>query len=365
MDFSKISQIIVSPGIFQNHKILKKAKDENIKIISEVELALSFIKNKKIIAVTGTNGKTTTCKLLEHVFNENNVKAIACGNIGKTVSEVAFENFDVLIVELSSFQLLNIFQKFFDLAFILNISDDHLDYHQNFENYKNAKLKLSKLMKNDAELYVDENVLKYFSKNLKIFSLLSFIKQNKFDKYFELLYTQRRDLSKQSILAAIIASFYLKLDMKEVLKGLKSFKTLEHRLEFVRKIKGVNFYNDSKATNPSSVIHAVNTIEKNIILICGGKNKGFTFKCFNKEFKNKVKYIIATGENALQIKNDLNDFVEILENVEMCIKRALEIGIVDDNVLFSCGSASFDKYKNYQERGEEFKFLVNRGEKIL
>jgi len=349
IDFSKIKTLIISPGIDPNHEIIKKAKELNIEIIGEIELGCRYLKNQ-CIAITGTNGKTTLTKLVCHILNENNTKAVALGNVGVSLTKYLLRanKEDIIILELSSFQLETMSLKVFDLAVITNISPDHLDRYSSFEDYANAKLNILKCLKKDKTLYVNKNVLKTYLDQKNTIK----IKEVKDDM--------------QDIALEICLD--LKIPKENILKALKTFKKVEHRLEFVREINDINFYNDSKATNVEAVIYAVNKINKPIILIVGGLDKGFSYKAWERAFSNKIKYILAIGQSATKIKLELKSFdVQIFKDLESCVKKAYCLAQKNDTVLFSPGCSSFDMFKNFEYRGEEFKKIVNgfEGEKCL
>ncbi|NGX34981.1 MAG: UDP-N-acetylmuramoylalanine--D-glutamate ligase [Candidatus Anoxychlamydiales bacterium] len=364
LDAEKIEKVIISPGFNPNHEIVKFLIKNKIEILSEIELGARFLKNKrkrknfknKIIAITGTNGKTTLTKLIEHILNENNIKAKALGNIKIPFTSYLTKIFfnksqslkkidELFILELSSFQLEKMNTKFLDAAIITNISPDHLDRYPNFQSYAKAKFNIIKCLKNKKNLYITKKVLKSFIvKNTKIN-----IKEVKEDV---------KDI-------AIKICLDLKIAKKNILNAIKTFKTLEHRLEFVREIKGVYFYNDSKATNVESVIYAVKKIKKPIILIVGGMDKGFSYKIWNKYFKDKVKYVLAIGKSSKKIKEDLTGFdVQIIKDLNKALKKAFSLAKKEDRVLLSPGCSSFDMFNNFEHRGESFKdFVQILGEK--
>jgi UDP-N-acetylmuramoylalanine--D-glutamate ligase len=341
IDFQDIKKVIVSPGINSNHEIIKKAKKNNIEIISEIEFASKFIKNK-CIAITGTNGKTTLTKLICHIFNENNIPAIALGNVGVSLTSYLdkINPKEIIVLELSSFQLERMHTRFVDIAIITNITPDHLDRYASFEEYAYTKLNIMNCLKKGRILYTPKKVIKrYFVLNNKIN-----IKEVKDDV---------EDIAKQ-------ICFDLKLSKENIINAIKTFKKVEHRLEFVREIKGICFYNDSKATNVASVLYAVKKIKKPIILIVGGFDKGFSYKIWQKAFLNRVKFVIAIGRSAKKIKMELAGFnVQILNDLESAVKKAFFLAQKNENILFSPGCSSFDMFDNYEHRGKVFKQLVN------
>jgi len=341
IDFNEIQKVIISPGVHPNHEIIKKVKENNIEVIGEIQFAVKYLKNK-CIAITGTNGKTTLTKLICHILNENNKKAVALGNVG--VSLTAYLNEikkdEILILELSSFQLETLKTKFIDAAVIINITPDHLDRYKTFQDYALAKLNIIKCLKKNKILFTTKEVIeRYFVLNNKIN-----IKEIKNEVF---------DIARQICLDWQISN-------DDIDKAIKTFKKIEHRLEFVREINGVCFYNDSKATNVDAVLYAVKKIAVPIILIAGGVDKGFGYKIWEKTFSNRVKNIIAIGQSANKIKLELIGFdVQILSDLESAVKKAFSLAQKNDCILFSPGCSSFDMFKNYEHRGKVFKKIVN------
>jgi UDP-N-acetylmuramoylalanine--D-glutamate ligase len=341
INFNEIKTIIISPGVSNNHKIIKEAKKHNIEIISEIELGFRYLKNK-VIAVTGTNGKTTLTSLITHVLNENNINAVSLGNIGNPLTAYLLNPKDeIIVLELSSFQLENIFSKKIDIAVITNIEEDHLDRYDSFSDYACAKLNILKLLKDKSKVYTTKKVQEeYKLENLIICE------------------DDLKDFAKK-VLENFNADFEL---------GFKTFKNLEHRLELFYNENNVKIYNDSKSTNLSSTIYALKKIEKCDILILGGYDKGFSFKILNKYITNNVKHIIAIGDSRFKILKDLKNKVEIIDNFDIAINRAVMLLKKGDTLLFSPATSSFDWFKNYEDRGKKFKEKVSqilKGDKKL
>ncbi len=341
VDFKNIEKVVISPGVNPNHEIVKKAKENNIEVLGEIELGCKYLKNK-CIAITGTNGKTTLTKLICHILNENNKKASALGNVGISLTSYIdkLQEDEIVVLELSSFQLETLYTKFIDAAVIINITPDHLDRYKTLQDYAVAKLNIVNCLKKDKILYTTKKVIKrYFVLNNKIN-----IKEVK---------DEVDDIAKEICLDWQISK-------ENIDRAIKSFKRIEHRLEFVREINDVSFYNDSKATNVDSVLYAVKKIKTTIVLIAGGVDKGSTYKIWKKSFKNKVKHIIAIGQSANKIKLELVGFdVQIINDFELAVKKAFSLAQKNDCVLLSPGCSSFDMFKNYEHRGEVFKKIVN------
>lgn len=340
VDFSSIEKVVVSPGVRPDHEIIKRAKKKNIEIIGEIELGCRYLKNK-CVAITGTNGKTTLTTLVYHILNENKIPAVALGNIGigltSFLDKISPE--DVVVLELSSFQLETMSAKFIDFAVITNITPDHLDRYQSFQKYALTKLNIINCLKKDKILYTTKKVIKRYFLNNKIN-----IKEVK---------EEIEDIAKEICLD-------LKVSKENIDKAISTFKRIEHRFEFVREIKGVCFYNDSKATNVDAVLYAVKKINGPIILIAGGVDKGCSYKVWKKTFGDKVKHIIAIGQSAKKIKFELTGFdVQIFDDLNSAVKKAFFLAQKNDCILFSPGCSSFDMFNNYEHRGEVFKKIVN------
>ncbi len=373
-------KIILSPGIPLNHKKLKKAEEIEIQIVPEIDLGLKFIKGK-IIAITGTNGKTTTCYLIYNIISnsEKSQKTFLAGNIGKPICDYCFRE-GIFVIELSSFQLH--FSKKLKpfIACITNISHDHLDSHISFEEYMKDKLKIMRNLNNDSFLilnYDDEN-LKGIKKETNIYfvSLKKEVKGVYYDnKKFILNIENKKETiedtfdnfigmgNKYNISFSILISYLMGINKEKIVEVLSNLKPLPHRLEKVREKDQVLWVNDSKSTNPHSVLYALKSFnDKNIILILGGKNKFLDFGIIENEIKNKVKYLITFGEAGDMLKNRFNALVKTnrVYTVKECVYEASKIAEKGDIVLFSPGLSSFDLYKNYAERGDDFKKWVKR-----
>ena len=375
--------IIKSPGISNNIQIIKKLLEKKLPVISEIEFA-HRLSDFKIIAVTGTNGKTTTVTCLYEVL-KNDFNVIKSGNIGNPLSETVFKKknkdnveIDYCILELSSFQIddTNSLKPY--IALILNISNDHQDRYKNFEDYINSKMKLTRNM-NDNDLIIynyDNEILREkfldINKNFTSFSL-----EKEFSKYF--LYENKIKSSNSSfelninecsllgihnisnfIGVATLAS-YLGLNDKSIFKSLKRFKGLNHRFELFKEINGIKFINDSKATNIDSVRVALESIDRNVILIMGGLPKDSNFSEILK-FSQSIKSIIAYGSASNQIYDSLSIQCNVLkiEEFDEAVNSSIKLAEKGDLVLMSPGCASYDQFKNFEERGDRFKNIVER-----
>ncbi|MFA5250716.1 MAG: UDP-N-acetylmuramoyl-L-alanine--D-glutamate ligase [Parachlamydiales bacterium] len=354
LPWSEIALAVVSPGVGGGHPVILEAKKRKIEVIGEVELALRFLSNPTV-AVTGTNGKTTVTSLIAFVLNRVGKKALAVGNIGKSLTSCLLEKKEeILVVELSSFQLEGLQKRAFGAGVVLNITPDHLNRHKTEENYARAKLSLGRRIKAGGKFFVSKTVAEKFRhllpENFHIYD------------YDEKPFLEYGPMERQNLLGAWRLLEGLGVSLEEFKAALQEFKRPQHRMEYVAKIGGVAFYNDSKATNIYSVIYAVGALKGPIILIAGGEDKGLDFSEWNQAFQGKVKKVLAIGKCQEKIQRELDAVfgVELLGNLEAALKRALVLAKEEENVLLSPGCASFDQFQNYEHRGEEFKKMVDR-----
>jgi UDP-N-acetylmuramoylalanine--D-glutamate ligase len=376
--------MVISPGVPTNSDIIKIAKSKNIRVISELEFA-SFFCEGKIVAITGTNGKTTTTSLTGHLLTTAGIKNYIAGNIGNAFSNIAdkIQPEEYAVLEVSSFQL-DLIESFKPLvSAILNITPDHLNRYDN-ELIKYAKSK-QRIYENQTEsdyliINIDSPILMenlnqikaktfYFSTQ-KTVERGCYLSENKIlfvDGDESSLVCNTDDLlikgehNIQNAMCGIIVGKILSINNEIIRKSLSTFKGVEHRIEFVRTLNGISFYNDSKATNVDSVAVALKSFDKPILLILGGQDKGNDYSIIEDLVKDKVKKIYAIGESADKIYDyfhkkvltqKCSDFSEI---VQFAIKDAAE----NDVVLLSPACASFDMFDNYEHRGRVFKEIVN------
>ena len=375
--------IIKSPGIPSDIEIIQSILDSKTEIISEIEFAYR-LSDLKIIAITGTNGKTTTVTCLYEVLKKK-FNVVKSGNIGTPFSEIVYKenkyktsNTDFCILELSSFQIDDIETFKPEIAMILNISRDHLDRYADFIDYSKSKMNLFKNMKdNDLIIYNhDDPVLcEEVEKRDRVFTAYSL------DKNFSIFYLEDGCIesvhSKKNlhiddcklsgihnvsnfIGIATIAS-HLGLDDRDIFESLKIFKGLEHRFETFKEVDGVKFINDSKATNIASVKVAIDSIDKNIVLIMGGLPKESDFSAII-ECSQSIKSIIAYGKASNDIYNSLSESCKVVKvkKFEEAINSAINLAVKGDSVLMSPGCSSYDQFKNFEERGNFFKSIVER-----
>ncbi len=377
--------IVTSPGVPTNSQILISAREKRIKIVSEVEFASWFCKGK-IIAITGTNGKTTTTALMDHVLNENGIKSYAAGNIGNAFSEIVLdvkEN-EFVSLETSSFQLdfIDSFKPAF--AMILNITPDHLDrYDNSFDKYIASKIKITdKLDENDFFIYNadDLNTFKTMQNDrvCKLgFSIKKEIENGVYSSNGKMFYSIngkaeevcsvsdlfiKGEHNVANALAVLAVVKILDLPNKKIKQAFGTFKGVEHRIEFVRELNGVEYYNDSKATNVDSVWFALRSFEKPIYLILGGKDKGNNYDQIRELVQKNVKKIYAIGSSANKVHDYFKDMVqtEYKQTLDACVETAREEANPGSVVLLSPACASFDMFDNYEHRGKVFKEAVNK-----
>lgn len=385
IDLSQYDLIIKSPGIPPSSKLIQKALVNNIEVITDIELAYRISPTKNIIAITGTNGKTTTTTLVGELFKSNDFNTYLAGNIGIGILEniIDADPEDVFVVETSSFQLEHTKDFKPKVSLILNITPDHINWHGTYENYIDSKLKVFK--NQDYEDYLvlnyDDRILRnikhntniiWFSTKEKLHSGIYVDGDNIIIKYKEINmeFMNYKDLrikgrhNLENVLGSIGISIAVGLDLELVRNAILDFKGVEHRLEFVCCFNGLNFYNDSKGTNPESTIKAIESFHDPIILIAGGYNKESEFDELILSFNNKVKYLILLGETSEIIKSTAMRYnynkIYIVNDMEEAVTLAYKLGEEKDNILLSPACASWDMYKSFEERGRHFKSIVNK-----
>ena len=381
-----IDLAVVSPGVPLDLPFILKLKEEKIEIIGEVELAYRLSKNPIFIGITGTNGKTTTTSLVGEIFKADKRDTFIVGNIGNPVIETVEETDEnsILVTELSSFQLESIVDFKPHVASILNLSPDHLNRHHTMENYISAKANILKNQdKSDFSIlnYDDEQVRNLQSKcNGQV---IFFSRKEKLDKgvYLDeddnivididdkITLLNKKELSLpgphnlENCMAAIAMSYVCNVDIETLRHVLKTFKAVEHRLEYVKTLNDVMFVNDSKGTNPDSTIKAVQSYDSPIILIAGGYNKDSDFNELLDISKQNVKALVLMGETASIIEECAKEkgYKTILRvnNMKEAVEVSYDIATKGDVVLLSPACASWDMYKSFEVRGMDFKDNVN------
>jgi len=380
-------EVIKSPGIPDKSELVMKLKQKNIPVISEIEFAGRYT-NAKTICITGTNGKTTTTMLTYHILKKAGYNVGLAGNVGKSFAyQVATENYDYYVLELSSFQLDGVFDFKADIAILLNITPDHLDrYDDKFENYITSKFRIGRNQTaNDYFIYcADDEVITNYMKSWnsdaqKIpFSIKTTIEgrgaylnenqltlnykpnQNPLIMTIEQLALQGKHNVYNSM-ASSLAARIIEIRKDIVKESLQDFQGIEHRLEFVATVNGIEFINDSKATNINSAWYALETMQKPIIWICGGQDKGNDYSELSDLVKTKVKAIVCLGKNNKKIISAFKDVVDIIvetDNASDAVASSYKLAKKGEVVLLSPACASFDLYENYEERGLQFKAAV-------
>ena len=368
---NNIDEVIISPGLDKNHKIFKDIKRHNIDVITDIDVFKRYC-DSKLISVTGTNGKTTMVTMLEHAFNKIGYNCIACGNNGIPPLSIINNFYDYVILELSSYQLEYMSDLKSFISVITNIDYDHFERHKNIENYSNIKLSIFKdtsfaLASSSVENLIDdvENTKTYGMTNIgEVIVNGSIIKDLHYDDlkiYFEnktLKYKGKHNL--ENILGVISVLDIIKVDIKKSLRSLDDFNYLPHRIELIKSSNNINWYNDSKSTNCASTRAALECIDEKIILILGGSRKDMSYESLSSLINEKVKLVIFIGENKEYIKEQLKITTKTIDakSIESAVKISWLHSSVNDNILLSPASPSFDMFKNYEERGAAFIYAV-------
>lgn len=378
--------IIKSPGIPDTVEIIKKAKEKHIEIISEIEFAYRYTKGK-IIAITGSNGKTTTTSLTYHILKESGLNVGVAGNIGKSFAQMVAENDkEYYVLEISSFQLDGITSFKPHIAILLNITPDHLDrYDYKMENYIASKFRITENQtENDYFIYdIDDPIIAQWLEKNKIksqkipfsiekelnkgiYSLKDIIHMNIDNQTFEIEVKEMSLKGKHNVknsMAASVSSRLLKVRKESIRESLKGFVGEPHRLEFVKTVEGITYINDSKATNVNSVFFALDTMKTPVVWIVGGVDKGNDYSPLLPYVHEKVRAIVCLGrDNSPILKSFGNVIDNILEtqSMEEAVSLSKQFAKNGDTVLLSPACASFDLFKNYEERGNEFKKEVEK-----
>ncbi|HET7153653.1 MAG TPA: UDP-N-acetylmuramoyl-L-alanine--D-glutamate ligase [Candidatus Kapabacteria bacterium] len=374
--------LVLSPGVPSTIPVVKLAAQNKKKIYSEIEIAYNYCK-APIVAITGSNGKTTTTSLIGDIFKRSGRKTFVAGNIGLAFSDIVNDTDEksVVVLEVSSFQLEHIEEFRPKVSVLLNISPDHLDRYDSYEDYIQAKFRIAENQRGrDVFIYnYDDTVVRDFAETLSIkampFSREQEMKGGIYAKDGKVVVSVEKkeetliqaseigirgahNLS--NAMAAVLAARAMDVDNKSICEGLKNFKGVEHRLEFVRELKGVKYVNDSKATNVDSVWYALQSFTEPIILIAGGKDKGASYAPLRPLMEKNVKAMVLIGEAAKKMEKELGDVVKCVhgDSMEDAVKQARAQASAGDVVLLSPACASFDMFDNYEHRGRVFKEIV-------
>lgn len=375
------SLVIKSPGIPDKAEIILKLKAKGIEVIDEIEFAFRFIQGK-VIAITGTNGKTTTTLLTYHLLKSAGFSVALAGNVGESLAgKIAHGNHDWYVLEISSFQLDG--TKTFKPAIgvLLNITPDHLDrYEYKMENYVASKFKLIQNMdaadhfiycaddeRIDAEISKQKPTPHLVNISLKSDTAVKFDGKHmcfSFDEAFEIAQSETTLKGPHNLIntmAAVSAAYLAGAKVKAIREGLKTFKNAPHRLEYIATINGVDFINDSKATNVDSVVYALGSYDQPLIWIAGGIDKGNDYNLVKDQVSKKVKALICLGTENDKLKNFFGGIVKRIQETQQVselVRLALSEAQPGDVVLLSPACASFDLFKNYEDRGDQFRKAV-------
>jgi UDP-N-acetylmuramoylalanine--D-glutamate ligase len=380
----KAAEVVKSPGIADKAPIVKALVEKNIPVISEIEFAGRYT-DAKMICITGSNGKTTTASLTYHLLKNGGLNVGLAGNIGKSFAyQVATEKYGYYVLEISSFMLDNMYKFKADIAVLLNITPDHLDrYDYKLENYAASKFRITQ-NQTGADYFIycadDEETLKVMQdKTIAAqqlpFSIIKKIEPgayldkdniviNTHQEHFQMSINELALQGKHNIyntMASGIVSKVLELRNETMRESMGSFRSIEHRLEFVAKISGINFINDSKATNVNSTWYALESMPAGVVLILGGVDKGNDYSMLTELVKQKVKAIVCLGKDNKRIHDAFDDDVELIVNTSSASEAtqvAYHLASKGDTVLLSPACASFDLFKNYEDRGRQFKDAV-------
>ncbi len=379
--------IVLSPGVPWLPE-LEPAKTHGIKIISEIDLAYGFLKGK-IVGITGSNGKSTTAALTYKILKDGGLKAYLAGNIGTPLIHFADQSRPnhIFVTELSSFQLKHSKKFRASISVLLNITPDHLDWHPSFTDYCESKMKLLvSQRKGDSAILNRDDPLVWSLREERKFHVYGFSRRYKIKrgcfvrgdwvvlsdrKEEKLMRTSEIPLlgihNQENIMASVLVGHVLGVPLSRMRHSIKHFKGLEHRLEKVLTLKKVDFYNDSKATNVDATLKSIQSFNRKLILILGGRDKGGDFEKLRKSIKEKVKEVILLGEAREKIQRALNSTVPM--KIASSMKEAVRLGFSEarpgEAVLLAPACTSFDMFKNFEHRGRAFKKEVLNLKKAL
>ncbi|MGE5726789.1 MAG: UDP-N-acetylmuramoyl-L-alanine--D-glutamate ligase [Acidobacteriota bacterium] len=374
--------IVVSPGVPVDVPLLEQARELGIPVIGEIELAARFLKGR-IVAITGSNGKTTTTALTGEVISMGGWESLVGGNIGTAAISLVEESTDdsYVVLEVSSFQLETIqaFHPF--IAVVLNITPDHLDRHSTFQAYVDAKARIfeNQTSSDFAVLNADDPTCVGLASRTKArkvwFSRKKEVETGALVRNAQIVYRdggQEHDImpvseiklkgshNLENVLAAVCAGMLTETEPSRIRRAVQEFKAVEHRLEYVATVRGVEFYNDSKATNVDATIKALESFPANIHLILGGKDKGSDYTVLKPLLKERARRVYTIGAAAEKIESHLGGIVEVVRagTLDVAVKRAAASAESGDVVLLAPACASFDQFENYEQRGRVFKQTV-------
>ncbi len=378
-------EVMKSPGIPEKNELVKTIRAKGIPVISEIEFGYRYKGKSKIAAITGSNGKTTTTSLLFHICQVAEQDAAMVGNIGFSFArQIAQDPKALYVIEVSSFQLDDI--HFFkpDIAILLNITEDHLDrYNYEFEKYVKSKFRIiENQTETDCFIYCidDEIIVKHlalltYNTNPLPFSMKQEVKKGGYIKNDQMMLKIQEERVSMSIydfalkgkhnayntMAASIAATTLGIRKEKIREAVSNFHNLEHRMEFIATVRGVDFINDSKATNVNSTWYALESMQKKTVLILGGIDKGNDYTLIAELVKEKVKAIVCMGTDNSKITSYFKDLVPVIieaDSAKKAVTESFKLAEKGEVVLLSPACASFDLFKNYEDRGRQFKDSV-------
>ena len=377
-------QVVMSPGVPFHQPVVKEALRSGVEIISEVELAYRHLRGR-IVGITGSNGKTTTTTLIDRIFRDSGQQTFLAGNIGYPLIELVDQTdaSSWLIVELSSFQLEGIDRFCCDTAVLLNITQDHMDRYDSFSDYVSAKARLFTNQTSQQHAVVngmDRNIARLIPKIKSRVMTFSSLPDERLGLSLEHNWIVCRGSGQQqqlmniseiplkgihnveNVMAALAVGLIHGIGRKSMIESVKSFGAVEHRLEWSGELEGITFFNDSKATNMDSCIKALEAIDRPILLILGGRNKGGDFSDLKDLVTDKVKHVFAIGESTQDIVESLTSSSSstICHSMREAVELAFQHGCEGDSVLLAPACASFDMFQNYEHRGRVFKAEVQR-----
>lgn len=378
IDIHSYDLIVVSPGIPQADPLYIRAKHSGVNLIGEVELAFRSLKNP-VLGITGTNGKTTTTLLVEHVLKNSGLHAAALGNSGVALTseeaEKAILSDAVVVAELSSYQLDTMYSKVLDASVLLNITPDHLDRYGTMEAYAASKMQLERCMKSHGPLYIEIKCFQQYGYLLKKGQVKTYGFHPSCNIYCDLKFLHvegkkecalppqlidKANHDVENFMAAYALCRFCEITPEQFLDAFSRFKKPSHRIEFIREHNGAKYYDDSKGTNLDAVIKAVEVMTGSVILIAGGVDKGAAYTPWIDAFGKKVRCIFAIGQAAPKIEKDLSHAIAIkrCDTLQDAVSCAAKMAKAGDNVLLSPGCSSFDMFRDYAHRGEEFQRMV-------
>ena len=382
--FVNTDGIVLSPGVPVTLDVLQEARRRGVDVVAEIELAGWFIE-APLLAVTGTNGKSTTTTLIGSAIEKWGKKAFVGGNLGTPLITAAEspDDYEYIVAELSSFQLKETVLFHPKVGVLLNLTEDHLDWHPDFEDYALSKGRLFSRQgpKDAAVANLDDPEVRKIVDELKSVRVLGFSMDPgrpadavwdgekirfKKDGREETIAIEGASLwgdhGAQVLMAALLSVSFVGCPVEHFVDAVKSFKVLEHRMEFVGAVNGVRYINDSKATNAGAVVHALNALSRPVVLIAGGKDKGIDFGVLNDPIRKKAKAVVLFGEAAGRMEQTFSGAVPIHRTADMqeAVFKAASLAGPGDVVLLSPACSSFDQYRNYEARGADFKAAVRR-----